>query len=383
MKKILYIVSTLQRSGPTNQLYNIIRYLDRTRFEPYLITLSSEPADSRWKDYEAVGVQLYAIDLCRLEGYFLAKNRLENLIGQIQPDVIHTQGIRSDVLSADLPLDMPRLCTIHNIPQQDYPMTYGKPITALMLWWHVRSMRRLDMCVGVSKAVCENLQHAFGLRNATTIQNGVDTEIFFPIAQDKKKAFRERLGLPLEGRLWISSGHLNDRKDPQFLIERWKKMFFPDKEDHLVFIGSGPLEKNCKSMAFGCRNIHILGPVDNVADHLRACDYFLSASKAEGLPYSVLEAMACGLPVLLSDIGPHREIWEMSPDIGALFTLGDREAFAVALARINKGARNLMSAATIKLITERLSAKKMSDNYQRLYKNHLSERNVHEIGFFK
>jgi len=43
MKKILYLVSSLKKSGPTNQLSYIIKYLDRTKFSPTILTLSSEP----------------------------------------------------------------------------------------------------------------------------------------------------------------------------------------------------------------------------------------------------------------------------------------------------------------------------------------------------
>ena len=50
-QKILYVVSTLQQSGPTEQLYNVIQHLDKRVFEPHLITLSKEPADSRWNAY--------------------------------------------------------------------------------------------------------------------------------------------------------------------------------------------------------------------------------------------------------------------------------------------------------------------------------------------
>src|SRR5690606_9558118 len=102
MKTILYIVSTLKRSGPTNQLFNIIIYLDRSVFEPVLITLSPEPEDSRWQDYQSLGVQMHSLNLSRLGGLFFAKSNLEKLIKKIQPDLIHTQGIRADFLISKL-----------------------------------------------------------------------------------------------------------------------------------------------------------------------------------------------------------------------------------------------------------------------------------------
>lgn len=365
--RIFYIVSTLKCSGPTNQLYSLIKYLDRSQFEPHLVTLSSEPADSRWKDYEALGVQLHSLNLSRIAGLFLARWRLQSLIEQIVPDLVHTQGIRADMLSAYLPLGIPKICTVRNIPQEDYSMTYGAFRAALMTRRHTSAMRKLSRCVGVSRAVTENLSTAFSVQNSTTIQNGVDTEIYCPASNEQKAAFRNKLVLPKQGKLWLVSGHLSSRKAPLFLIEAWKQKFTGDPLNHLVFIGDGPLMSQCKAALLGQDNIHILGRVSDVSSYLKACDFFISTSKAEGLPNAVLEAMACGLPVLLSDIGPHKEIWDMSPSIGALFSLGDKEAFNVCINYFARRDYQAMSDAAIRLIDDRLSAQKMSGGYQRLY----------------
>ena len=54
MKKILYIVSTLERCGPTNQLSYIIKYLDKSKFEPMVLTLSPEPKEDRMKNVAGI-----------------------------------------------------------------------------------------------------------------------------------------------------------------------------------------------------------------------------------------------------------------------------------------------------------------------------------------
>lgn len=365
--KILYIVSTLKRSGPTNQLYNLIKYLDRSRFEPHLVTLSPEEADSRWVDFEEIGVRLYALNLSRLAGFLLAKRKVIALLPKIRPDLIHTQGIRGDILSAALPVDLPRICTVRNFPQHDYPMTYGALQGKAMLRRHTNAMRALSICVGVSEAVAANLRKNFSVQNTTAIENGVDTEHYIPASGEEKAALRTSLSLPRDGRIWISSGHLAPRKDPLFLIEAWQNSLGNDASNHLVFIGDGQLRSECEALAVGADNIHVLGRVNNVADYLKASDYFVSASKAEGLPNAVLEALACGLPVLLSDIGPHREIWDMSRGVGALFPLDDAQTFTGSLLSFAGRDRQEMSSAAITLIADQLSAQKMSDAYQSQY----------------
>jgi glycosyltransferase involved in cell wall biosynthesis len=253
-------------------------------------------------------------------------------------------------------------------------MTYGKFVGAQMVRSHARAMRRLEGCVGVSKAVCENLKLSFGLLNVEMVQNGVDTQAYSPANVADKKSLRKKLGLPKEGLLWITSGHLSERKDPLFLINMWKACFGKELATHLIFVGSGPLEKESKESVKGINNIHIVGRVSNVDEYLRASDYFVSASKAEGLPNAALEAMACGLPVLLSDIDPHHEIWELSPGSGELFELGCHESFSAKLADFQESERAAKVHAALSLVNDVFSAETMSRKYQHLYLDLLAGR---------
>lgn len=373
MKRVLYIVSTLKRTGPTNQLFNIIKYLDRSKYEPYLVTLSPEVADSRWRDFFAIGVNLRTLNLGRLSGMFLARNYLVNQIKSIDPHLIHTQGIRSDSLVSSMDFSIPRIATVRNIPQKDYVMTYGLLKGGLMVIQHKAAMRKLESCIGVSSAVAKNLKDVFRLRNSFAIRNGVDTETYFPVKPMDKVVLRRELGLPENGHIWIVSGHLSQRKDPLFLIEAWKKKMPNDDNNNLVFIGDGPDFEKCNIACKNATNIYICGRVDNVDKYLKASDFFLAPSKAEGLPNAVLEALACGLPVLLSDIEPHKEILSMFSNAGELYKLGSQDSFLYKLEEIIVSDYQAMSDAAIALIARELSAKVMSQKYQSIYSEHIEK----------
>jgi glycosyltransferase involved in cell wall biosynthesis len=80
---------------------------------------------------------------------------------------------------------------------------------------------------------------------------------------------------------------------------------------------------------------HLLGRVDNgrIEDLCRACDLFVSPSRSEGYGYALIEAMACGLPPVVSDIPSFREI--VGPDgPGAIVPAGDHQAFAEQIVRL-------------------------------------------------
>src|SRR5690606_21428417 len=115
-------------------------------------------------------------------------------------------------------------------------------------------------------------------------------------------------------------------------------------------------------------NVHFLGRVSNVSECLQGADYFVSASKSEGLPMAAIEALACGLPVLLSDIDPHKEIIKLDDKIGSIYSLGSNSDFISSFKLLKDGNYPVASEAAIRLVKERLSAEVMSAQYQSIYK---------------
>ena len=101
--------------------------------------------------------------------------------------------------------------------------------------------------------------------------------------------------------------------------------------------------------------------------YLGASDYFISASLAEGLPNTVLEAMACGLPCVLSNIPPHEEIKEINKNSSILFETKNTEELTSKIKEITTKDYEQMSSAAKEIIYEHLNAEIMSKNYQKIY----------------
>lgn len=366
MIKILYVTSTLQRSGPTNQLFNLIKYLDRDAFDPQIITLSPEPTDSRKADFTSIGCPVHSLGLSRLQGLLYARRLLQKAIAELAPEIIHTQGIRADVLSSRLNTTIPRICTIRNFPQVDYSMTYGRFLGKLMVQHHTHAMLRLNICVGVSSAVKDNLVESWGIRNCTSVQNGVDPDKFSPPPSGEDKlSIREKLGFSASDTIIVSVGWLSSRKDPLTIIKAFQSISDPDLR--LVFIGNGSLEKECRRASVNDKRILFTGRIPNVVDYLQAADLFVSASTAEGLPNSVLEAMACGLTPLLSDIGPHIEL--LPPDLhsSCIFPLGTSTALAERIVMVLESDFSALSKIVYAYWSENFSARVMAKGYEQLY----------------
>jgi glycosyltransferase involved in cell wall biosynthesis len=361
--RVLYLVSTLKRCGPTTQLYNIVRHLDRAEVDPVALTLSPEPADSLRPAFEALDLRVETLGLSRLAGTVLAAPTLRRRLAALKPDVLHSQGLRADALSAALDGCAPRIATVRNYPQIDYPSTYGRGLGWAMTRRHLQALRRVERCVAVSQAVAANLV-TLGLPPTPVIANGVDCTRFRPAAPGEKPALRRRLDLPETARIWITVGHLSPRKDPITVIGSFLKRFGTAGSELLLMLGDGPLRAACRRLVGGAPNIRLLGRMEDVAPFLRASDYFVSASRAEGLPNAVLEAMASGLPLALSAIPPHEELLAHPASIGVAFR---PNALPSALDRLAAMDRSTTAEAARRRAEDEFGPLHMARRYASLY----------------
>lgn len=365
-KRILYIASTLEKTGPTNQLLDIIKNIDFNRFDITLITLSPEPANSLFKEFSQVKINIHQLKLTRIAYLISAKIKISSIIKTIQPHLIHSHGIRADLISSILRNDIPHISTIHNVPDLDYAMTYGFFYGKILSSIHTRIMKRTSLCIAVSNTVLSSLKEK-NIINIKSIPNGIDSKKFHPVSMSEKNLIRQDLNLPQDKTIWICSGKLNQRKNPIFTIQAWKNKK-PHEDNILIFIGDGDLKAKCLVEIGESDNIRLLGKVENVEKYLQASDYYISSSIAEGLPLSVLEAMSCGLPPLLSDITPHKEI-VLEYDIGVDFTYqsNDKQDFHKKIDYILSLDHLVISNKFSDLIKKNFSSQKMSETYQSTY----------------
>jgi len=201
------------------------------------------------------------------------------------------------------------------------------------------------------------------------IQNGVeiDSDIISKTPAHKANA-RLEFGLSSTGNIFIYTGPLIDRKNIEFIIAAFKSSALQD--DTLLILGTGPLHDRLVRLTNGSKNIKLLGERPDISEFLSLADCYVSASIAEGLPNSVLEALACGLPVLLSDIPAHREVLQNAPNAGDCFSLSSSDDLISSIRALKLNPNRSMAA---RQCAEPFSALKMSLSYQDLYRRLLRE----------
>lgn len=364
--KVVYIVSTLKRTGPTNQLLNIVKNLNTDNFDCTIITLSPEPQDSMRQEFLRQGLTVKSLNLTRVKGLFIAGQKIKSEISRLGPDIIHTQGIRADEIAVNHLKDFKVVSTIRNYPFEDYVMKFGRIKGYLMAKKHFKVIKKSIKPILCSYTLKEKFLNEHGLE-IDVIQNGVDTFQFKKASLVEKARLRKKLGISQHKTVFISVGSFIKRKSPELIINEFLKLA-EEKSCILIMVGDGNLLERCKEIAKGRNNIIFTGSTSDVGDYLRLSDFYISASKSEGLPNTVLESLATEVPVLLSNIGPHREILNYNCKAGYLFTENNLSKQLKKLNKLNKDEYTVMQKATANIIKENLSGTVMSKKYQALYK---------------
>ena len=147
MIKVLYIVSTLKRSGPTKQLLYILKDMDYNCFEVKILTLSPEVSDTLEGEFINLGVKVDSLKLNRFNGVYKSKYLIKKYINSYLPDVIHSQGIRTDSILARLPFKRKWISTIRNYPPDDYSMKFGLIMGKIMSIQHFMALKKCEYLI--------------------------------------------------------------------------------------------------------------------------------------------------------------------------------------------------------------------------------------------
>lgn len=179
---------------------------------------------------------------------------------------------------------------------------------------------------------------------------GIDTERFSPVPAETKAALRAKLGIGTHERVLLSTNNWEERHNQKMLIYGLATAEERDHRLRLYYLGDGPRMHKLKAFVKAKKLepwVRFPGQVDDVAEWIQASDVVLSASERVGHATGLLEAMACGVPIVASDVRGHNDI-VVNRCSGMLFPLNDVDALArgifVALAHqdaIGVGAREM------------------------------------------
>lgn len=360
----VYLISKAKMSGPVNQALNILIGLNRIPgVHATLVTLAPEDDSSwlyRFKDN--------SIDIVQLnQSYFhilKAIRLLKKYIKEHRIDVVHSAGFRADFVNMNLRKLVKTVSTQRCQPDEmveKFPKLIRPPFEK----YHLHILSKIHTVVACSKSLQSHFLKFYRM-DVFAVQNGVNTDFFLPVDSSAKTLLRKNLGIKQDKLTYVTLGRLGERKNVGLIIDAFR--LIDNKDVQLLIVGGGPLEDELKRKAYGDNRFIFTGQVSKPIDYLQASDYLISSSFAEGLPNTVLEALSCGLPCILSDIEPHKELLA-NTNTGVLFNHYDVSSLVEAVKQSLSWNLNEMKEHARRHAIQCFSIDKLANDYYVLYKS--------------
>jgi glycosyltransferase involved in cell wall biosynthesis len=288
--KILYVIDGLPLGGTENQLLSLLPDLAREH-EIVLVTL---------KDNDRPGLgelpvaKRYSLGLRRHRELFGAVRKLKRIIADEQPDLVRAQLYWSSVAARlATPKSIPLIFSLHSTLSAD-----GYSKNKALLWLEKLTYGSRHIVLGVSNHVLADFHQHVGIKGpAEVLINFVRPEF---------------LGKKREGRPFgpayraVAVGNLKPVKNYRYLLKALREL---PRDIQLDIYGEGSerpaLEREIAATGV---NVRLMGVREDMWNVLPDYDLFVMPSHYEGCPNAVLEAMAVGLPALLSDIPVMHEV---------------------------------------------------------------------------
>ncbi len=239
------------------------------------------------------------------------------------------------------------------------------PLGKIFLFMAKRASRIIALSTTAKQ---ELLKEKVNLSRISYIKNGVDLMKYDEI--EGKTKLRNKLGIP-DKKTIIYTGRLSSEKGVDFLIRGFSKLV-KTTDCQLIIIADGPEKETIIQLLDQSKlskSVMLIPVVDEIASYLSAADLFVLPSRFEGLSNSLLEAMACGLPVISTGVGGSMDIIEDGIN-GLLIEVDNDEQLMQAIVKIFTDsllAANLGKNAR-QTVVEQYNLSEIAGKYVELYR---------------
>jgi len=365
---IAHIIFRLDFGGLENGLVNLINNMPDEKYRHAIICVS-DYTDFRKRIHKS-NVEVYALHKKPgndLGVYF----RLWKLLRKLKPTIVHTRNLGT--IEYSIPAMFAgvkyRIHGEHGRDMSDIDGTNKKYIF-LRRFYNLF----LHRFVALSKDLERWLLNSVGINSKKVAQlyNGVDLRRF-NYKVDEPSLLDEYFKLRIDDLLIGTVGRLQAEKDQATLIKAFA-LAIDNLQKHnvkLLIIGDGPEKQALEDIAAKTgvsESVIFLGARDDIPNLLTALDIFVLPSRGEGISNTILEAMACGLPVIATKVGGNPELVDENVT-GLLVPVNNSESMAEALLSYIKDTKQVKrhGLAGRKRVEALFSLDKMIENYTQVY----------------
>ncbi|MEH1975390.1 MAG: glycosyltransferase [Nostoc sp.] len=376
--KIIYIITGLYTGGAEVMLYKLLSRIDRERFNPVVISLMDRGI---WGDRIAtLGIPVYTIGIKEGKPKLANIWRLIHIVRQLQPDLIQGWMYHGNLAAQFARLFLfKQVSVLWNIRHSLYSLDLEKPRTTIIIKLSAQfSNSATKIIYNSQNSARQHEKSGYCINKTCVIPNGFETDKFIP--SDKAYlSVRSEFNIPenalligLIGRYHPIKDHFNFLQAAALLLKNYPNVQFVlagnkvDWQNHI-------LSELIHELGL-VKQIHLLGERHDVPRLTAAFDIASSSSSGEGFPNVIGEAMSCGVPCVVTDVGD--SAWIVS-DTGKVVPPRDPYALAnawKALIDIGTEGREALGKAARQRVIECFSLDSVVDQYEVLYDNILTKK---------
>jgi sugar transferase (PEP-CTERM/EpsH1 system associated) len=365
--RILHVMDTLEVGGLENGVANLIQRMDSERFEHAVCTVRRGGSMTNRLPLDRVRI----VNLDSAGSRFSSQvGSLARTIRAIKPHIVHSRnwGAIEAVLAGWWTGSCAVVHSEHGIE------SVGDNQDPLRRRWFRRlSYSLAEQVFCVSHQLCNHYEKTTGFpaRRMTVIHNGVDVARFYPQPAGRSR-MREQLGIPSEDFCIGALGRLEPIKNLMTLLDAAAVIPVSRKHWRILIAGAGsdlPMLRQAAESRTELRgHVQFVGEIEDAPRFLNALDAYVLPSMSEGISNSLLEAMATGLPVIVSAIGGNPEV-VVDNESGLLFPAGDPGALADRLLLVweHGETRTRLGQEAVQRVEEHFSVESMVREYESLY----------------
>lgn len=321
--KILFFITELSTGGAQTVLSHLLSHLDRRRFEPVVVCLYNDDGAPA-RQIKQQGILVIGLGMTR-KWRIDAVWRLYKVLRRHRPTILHTWMFHANVLGRIIG----KLAAVPIIITSRHSIRIGGQWRERLKGWTVGLDDKII-------AVCD-MARQLEIENARTpadkvivIHNSIDWRKFANVEPHIGAAVRQTLHIPAAAPLIGAVGRLTPAKGFDILLQSFSEVHRQIPDARLLLVGDGTLRSRLEKLTRQlnlAENVIFTGARNDVPHILKTLDIFILSSLWEGLPNTILEAMAAGVPVIATTVGGVPEVithqengWLIPPNNTAALT---------------------------------------------------------------
>lgn len=370
--RVLHVITSLHPDGAQRVLLRLLSGMRADGVDSAVLSLSD--VVPLQPEFQAAGARVVVLGMNRALCVPRRLGQVKDLLGGFRPDVVQGWMYHGNFfasLFSSFKAAAGAVCW--NIRTSVGSRSETRPSTRLMRYLNAKWSSHPECVIYCAQ---ESLrQHeaiGFDPRRHEVLPNGFDTDTFRP-SPTAGADLREALRLPADAVLVGNAGRYHPVKDHMTLLAAAALSIARNDRLHFVLAGAD-VEPSNEALREAVerkglsKNVHLLGPRNDIPGLLSALDLYCSSSSLEGFPNSIAEAMSCGVPVVATNAGGSRELVDGG---GAIVPVKDPRAMAEAVLALlsSERERRAVGESARRRIEERYSLQAMIRRYYNLYED--------------